>query len=185
LNLLGSFFDIIIPNSNIEILHLEGNNINDVVDTNNDTNDNKNENHNDDNNNNEKRIILNSLSNALSNPMTKIKELYLGSNKIHSIGAQMIARGLRYNTTLTKLYIEGNFIGDDGVCAFCVLLEEGRTNGNDNDNANYNIKDEDKDDDNKHGLALEKLWVENNGAGKDMMKRLGQALQCDGVIGDL
>ncbi len=148
---LESFFRVHLPHSSIEILHLEGNNID--------------------------NDIAGAIGDALSNPSSVLKELYLGSNKIQSNGAKSLASGLKSNNSLIKLYIEGNFIGDDGVEEFCVLLEERKKE--------KRTDMEEKDNCGGISVALEKLWVENNGVGKEMMKRLGRALQSDAVIGDI
>jgi hypothetical protein len=135
--------------SKIEILHLEGNNINDN--------------------------IMDALSDGfLSLSSSSIKELYLGSNKIQSRGAKILANKLKGNQMLQKLYIECNFIGDDGVEEFCLLLEEGKQ---------HNVNDSNNDSKSEFNIALEKLWVENSGAGKEMMERLGKSLESESTIG--
>lgn len=136
---LSSLFRDQLSHSNIEILHLEGNNINDD--------------------------IVDAISDSLSNESCVLKELYLGSNKIEADGARKLALGLECNRVLTKLYIEGNYIGDKGVEEFCMILEKSTKSGDES------------------CIALEKLWVENNGVGKEMMERLGQALQSESTIG--
>jgi hypothetical protein len=137
--------------SKIEILHLEGNNINDDI----------------------MDALSDGFSSSSSSP-SSIKELYLGSNKIQSCGAKILANKLKGNQVLQKLYIECNFIGDDGVEEFCLLLEEGKQ---------HNVNDSNNDSKSEFNIALEKLWVENNGAGKEMMERLGKALQSESTIG--
>ncbi len=151
---LMSFFRNVLSESKIEILHLEGNNLDDD--------------------------IMESISYILSNSKYTLKELYLGSNKIQADGARYLAHSLYGNRVLQKLYLECNLIGNAGVEEFCVLLEktkskklylgeEGKTCGGDTQS---------------DCIVLNKLWVENNGVGKEMMKRLGEALPSDSIIGD-
>ena len=154
-NSLKNFFQDTIPQSKIEALHLEGNNLNDD--------------------------LMSSLSDALAKT-TSLKELYLGSNKIEAKGAELIASGLKSNQTLEKLYLEGNFIGDQGLEHFCLLLEGKQQIGiNKEEDGKERITSEDDGNFN----VLEKLWVENNGVGKDMMKRFGKALQGGRAVVDL
>lgn len=152
---LKYFLQDIIPQSKIEALHLEGNNLNDGV--------------------------MRSLSDGLAKTAS-LKELYLGSNKIEAKGAEFIAKGLKSNQTVEKLYLEGNFIGDRGLEHFCLLLEGKEHKG-------INMEEDGKEhiaaEDGGNGNVLEKLWVENNGVGKDMMKRLGKALQGSRAVVEL
>ncbi len=142
---LKRFFENFLSQSNIEVLHLEGNNLgNDVMEA---------------------------LGKALANPNIKMRELYMGSNKIGAKGAELVVNGLKTNQTVEKIYLEGNYIGDEGAGHFCTLLE-GKQQKDDDDGACATT-------------VLEKLWVENNGVGKDMMKRLGIALQSSNVVVDL
>ncbi len=156
---LKDLFCNYLPQSNIQVLHLEGNNLG---------------------RGNDDDDVIAALGNALSQPDIQIRELYLGSNKIQANGAKYIANGLKLNHTVEKIYLEGNFIGDEGVEHFCTLLEgkkqtkkkviqeeeeEEEEGGNDHCTEEENLN------------VLEKLWVENNGVGKDLMKRLGTALQ--------
>lgn len=54
-----------------------------------------------------------------------LKELYLGDNKIGPNGAKELARGLRSNSSLKKLYLESNYIGEEGAEAFrSVLMDQ-------------------------------------------------------------
>mmetsp|Transcript_22947 Transcript_22947/g.28153 ORF Transcript_22947/g.28153 Transcript_22947/m.28153 type:complete len:350 (+) Transcript_22947:58-1107(+) len=139
-----------LPKTNIEVLHMEGNNINDD--------------------------IAKGFKVALSSASIRWKELYLGSNNIKSRGAICIADGLKHNETLIKLYIECNFIGNEGTHAFIQVLGNQKMEDNEN-----NSKDDKKIPVN---IALQKLWVENNGVGKEMMRELGKALNSGSIIGD-
>ena len=102
--------------------------------------------------------------NMLSTQSASIEELYLGANNIDPNGAHHIANGLISNLSLTKLYLEGNKIGDDGAKAFTVVLT---------------------DQTNRRCTALQHLYVSNNGLGKDVAIELGRAVNHNSMIDGL
>ena len=55
---------------------------------------------------------------------TSLIELYLGANRIGVEGARALALGLNKNAILRKLYLEGNMIGAEGADSFRTVLEE-------------------------------------------------------------
>lgn len=66
--------------------------------------------------------------------------------------------GLRYNTTLKKLYLEGNSIGDEGAFALRDVLSS------------------------RQVKVLEHLYVDNNGLGKEAAMSLGRAVNSEAMI---
>jgi hypothetical protein len=103
-----------------------------------------------------------SLATALTKENACLKELFLGSNHIETSGALSLAASLERNTTLTKLYLEGNRIGSEGGAAFSEALE--KFNGE---------------------ATLKKLFVDNNGLGKEQSERLARALNSGSTIGEM
>jgi Leucine Rich repeat len=91
----------------------------------------------------------------------KLIEVFLGANQIEAVGAVHLASSLTENTTLSKLYLEGNSIGLEGATAFSEALEA--------------LKE------NKH---LNHLYVDNNNIGKEGSQRLARALQSSTAIPD-
>ena len=91
-----------------------------------------------------------------------LTELFLGQNKIGTIGAKALAEGLLSETScLRKLFLEGNRIGPEGAIEFRKAIEKLGTK-----------------------RVLEKLYVDNNGIGKVEFSALGQALNSATMIGD-
>ena len=92
---------------------------------------------------------------------SNIKELYLGANQIGSVGAKALADGITNNGHLEKLYLESNFIGEIGANAFKNVL---------------------LDQQSRQCKVLGKLYVDNNGIGKEAATSLGRALGSEGLI---
>ena len=97
-----------------------------------------------------------------SSSCVRIREVYLGANKIGPTGAECLASVLRVNKTISKMYLEGNAIGAQGATVFCQVLEEL-----------------------KGDTGLKHLYVDNNNIGKEISNRLARALRSDSVIQDL
>jgi Ran GTPase-activating protein (RanGAP) involved in mRNA processing and transport len=102
------------------------------------------------------------LSQLLKHGSCKLEEVFLGANKIGAAGAAHLASSLERNSTLTKLYLEGNSIGLEGASAFSEALEELKENK-------------------KH---LKNLFVDNNNIGQEGSQRLAKALDSGFVIPD-
>ena len=97
-----------------------------------------------------------------------ITELYLGDNGIGPAGATHFANALATNATkLEKLFLEGNQIKAEGAEALAKALE--------------GLWAKSKDG---AGIALKHLYCDNNGVGKDGMKRLALALRSPTAVGD-
>ena len=106
------------------------------------------------------------IAEALGN--SYISELYLGDNGIGPAGAAHFANALAPNATkLEKLFLEGNQIKAEGAEAFANALEGLWTKGEDG-----------------AGISLKHLYCDNNGVGKDGMKRLALALRSPTAVGD-
>lgn len=103
-----------------------------------------------------------SLSKLLKLEACHLVEVFLGGNKIEAAGAAQLASSLEANTTLTKLYLEGNSIGPEGATAFSEALEELKENK-------------------KH---IKHLFVDNNNIGKEGSQRLARALDSRTAIPD-
>ena len=102
------------------------------------------------------------LASALRDQATSIQELYLGDNRIGQDGATHLAQSLLSNTSLRKLFLEGNQIGPVGAAAFTSVLHQ--MDGT---------------------SALKNLYVDNNGIGKEESMLLARALNNASVIDDL
>lgn len=82
--------------SNVKSLYLEGNRISDLA----------------------------ALGKVLECNSCRIQELYLGSNRVHALGAKQLASCLITNRSLRKLYLESNNIGTEGALAFVIVLQK-------------------------------------------------------------
>lgn len=101
------------------------------------------------------------LSTLLNHGSCKLAEVFLGANKIGAAGAAHLASSLLTNTTLSKLYLEGNNIGLEGATAFSEVLEELTTH-----------------------KTLKHLYVDNNNIGKEGSQRLSKALNSSTSFSD-
>ena len=103
------------------------------------------------------------LSELLTTTETSLREIYMGANRIQASGAQHLTSAFKSMETnqVSKLYLEGNNIGEAGAAAFSAVLEE--SNGE---------------------SSLKKLYVDNNNIGKEGSNRLAKALKSDTIIGD-
>ena len=99
---------------------------------------------------------------------SSISELYLGDNGIGPAGAAYFANALETKgTKLEKLFLEGNQIKAEGAEALAKALE------------GLWSKSKDGAD-----ITLRHLYCDNNGVGKDGMKRLALALRSPTAVGD-
>ena len=73
-------------------------------------------------NNNIGREGCRSIANLLQKEGSSLRELYLESNGLGCDEAEMLADSLKYNTSLTKLYLGGNAIKEEGYRAFLKLV---------------------------------------------------------------
>ena len=99
---------------------------------------------------------------------SNISELYLGDNGIGPAGAAHLADALaKDDTKLEKLFLEGNQIKAEGAEALAVALEGlwAKSEGD-------------------AGITLKHLYCDNNGVGKEGMKRLALALRSPTAVGD-
>ena len=97
-----------------------------------------------------------------------ISELYLGDNGIGPAGAAHFANALATSATkLEKLFLEGNQIKAEGAEALAKALEGLWAKSGDG-----------------AGITLKHLYCDNNGVGKDGMKRLALALRSPTAVGD-
>ena len=99
---------------------------------------------------------------------SNISELYLGDNGIGPAGAAHFADALaKDDTKLEKLFLEGNQIKAQGAEALATALEGlwAKSEGG-------------------AGIALKHLYCDNNGVGKEGMKRLALALRSPTAVGD-
>jgi len=148
------------------------------------TNNDNNNNNNDDYTNNIHHLYLEgnyfgdegcaSLSKLLSSPQCSIREIYLGQNRIGPAGARSLASSLRSNDTLSKMYLEGNHIGEEGAAAFCEMMEGRREEAEGAAGASTTTTS-----------PLKYLYVDNNNIGKEMSNRLARALGNDNAIADI
>ena len=127
------------------------------------------------------------LGSALSNASGSISELYLGDNAIGPQGASYLARALETNnTSLEKLFLEGNRIGPEGASALSDALDrlwfmakmeveekEEKTAEEEEEGRWENVS-----------ITLKHLYLDNNGVGKEGMKRLARALKSSTTIGE-
>lgn len=116
------------------------------------------------------------LSKLLSSPNCSIREIYLGQNRIGPAGARFLASSLRSNNTLTKMYLEGNQIGEEGAAAFCEMMEGRREEAEAAAGAATTTA---------MTSPLKHLYVDNNNIGKEMSNRLARALGNDNAIADI
>jgi Leucine-rich repeat (LRR) protein len=72
--------------------------------------------------NNLRRDTKQSLGNALRDQNCHLKVLYLDVNDLMDCVMESIALGLVSNTTLEKLSLNGNYIGDVGACKIAVAI---------------------------------------------------------------
>jgi len=127
------------------------------------------------------------LASALSSATCSISELYLGDNSIGPEGATHLARALETNnTSLEKLFLEGNRIGPDGASALTDALEslwaKARMDGEEEEEK---IADQDEGRTREGvSIALQHLYLDNNGVGKEGMQRLAKALKSSTTIGE-
>ena len=99
---------------------------------------------------------------------SNMSELYLGDNGIGPAGAAHLADALaKDDTKLEKLFLEGNQIKAEGAEALAVALE-GMWAKSEGD----------------AGITLKHLYCDNNGVGKEGMKRLALALRSPTAVGD-
>jgi len=101
------------------------------------------------------------VANLLKADDCPLVHLFLGANQIGPEGAAQLADALPTNKTLTKLYLEGNSIREEGADAFVKALTCCQTQ-----------------------TALKYLFCDNNDIGKEGSQRLAKALNSDTVIGD-
>ena len=101
------------------------------------------------------------MANLLKVAGCPLEHLFLGANQIGPDGASHLASTLSINKTLTKLYLEGNAIGEAGADAFTKILIhcDGDT-------------------------GLKHLFCDNNNIGKEGSQRLAKALNSATAIGD-
>ena len=100
------------------------------------------------------------LSDCLQNNNACLKEIFLGANRIGVEGARAFAKAIETNKSLTKLYLEGNRIGEEGGAALTAALLTW-----------------------KGEAPLKKLFVDNNGIGKEQSEQLAKALNSESIIG--
>lgn len=99
---------------------------------------------------------------------SNLSELYLGDNSIGPAGAAHFSTALaKDDTKLEKLFLEGNQIKAAGAEALAVALE--------------GLWAKRKGD---AGITLKHLYCDNNGVGKEGMKRLALALRSPTAVGD-
>jgi Ran GTPase-activating protein (RanGAP) involved in mRNA processing and transport len=101
-----------------------------------------------------------SVARFLRVPECPVQQLFLGANQIGPVGAKHLASVLATNKRLTKLYLEGNSIREEGADAFTKALTE------------------------CEDTALKHLFCDNNDIGKEGSQRLAKALNSDTAIGD-
>ena len=101
------------------------------------------------------------IGNVLATAKSNLKELYLGDNQIGSTGITSLAEGLRTNTSLDTLYLEGNAIGDEGAIALRDVLLDQRS---------------------RECKVLVHLYVDNNRLGKEAATTLGRAVNSESMI---
>ena len=101
-----------------------------------------------------------------------MEEVFLGQKRIGPAGARSLAASLRSNAAVTKMYLEGNSVGDEGAAAFCKMLEGRR--GETKTEADATTES-----------PLKHLYLENNNIGKELSNRLGRALRSETVIADI
>jgi len=98
------------------------------------------------------------LVKVLTSPNCQLTELNLSDNCVAVKGAKILADALLTNSTLTKLHLDGNFIGPDGALAFLDVIE------------NKGIK------------TLKELSFRDCNVGQEFGERLAKALKSDLVI---
>lgn len=72
--------------------------------------------------NNIRRDVVQALGTALADPNCRLKELYLDANEMMDCSMESIALGLASNTSLEKLSLNGNYLGDVGAVKVAVAM---------------------------------------------------------------
>ncbi|KAL3898003.1 MAG: hypothetical protein SGARI_006780 [Bacillariaceae sp.] len=72
--------------------------------------------------NNVRRDAVHALGMALADESCRLKELYLDANEMMESATESIAQGLKHNTSLVKLSMNNNYLGDVGAIKIAVAL---------------------------------------------------------------